>query len=108
MMTTWSRLFLAFVGLACALVPGLVGAQAPPGIVAVRAARLIDGTGAPPLADPVVLIRGDRIEAVGRGLAVPPGATVIDLGDATLLPGLIDLHTHLVSRSGEGITWEDE
>src|SRR6185503_1202989 len=49
-------------------------------------------------------IRGDRIEAVGAG-AVPQGARIIDLGGATLLPGLIDLHTHLTST---GVHWEDE
>jgi imidazolonepropionase-like amidohydrolase len=53
----------------------------------------------------VVLVRGDRIEAVGATLAIPAGARTIDLGGATLLPGLIDLHTHLTST---GVHWEDE
>ena len=70
-----------------------------------RAARLIDGRGAAPIAPAVVIIRGDRIAAVGAGLAIPSGARVIDLGNATLLPGLIDLHTHLTST---GVHWEDE
>jgi imidazolonepropionase-like amidohydrolase len=74
-------------------------------VVAVRAARLIDGRGGSPLPSPVVIVRGDRIEAVGSGLAIPSGARVIDLGGATLLPGLIDLHTHLTST---GVHWEDE
>jgi imidazolonepropionase-like amidohydrolase len=71
----------------------------------VRAARMIDGRGGAPIGPAVVIIRGDRIEAVGTALAVPPGSRVIDLGGATLLPGLIDLHTHLTST---GVHWEDE
>ena len=47
--------------------------------------------------NPVVLIEGDRITAVGPGLAIPAGFEVIDLGDATLLPGLIDCHTHVTT-----------
>jgi imidazolonepropionase-like amidohydrolase len=49
----------------------------------------------------VVLVTGDRIIAAGSGLAIPPGATVIDLGDHMLLPGLVDCHTHLMSSSGD-------
>jgi imidazolonepropionase-like amidohydrolase len=78
---------------------------AAPQILVVRAARLIDGRGGPPIAPAVVVIRGDRIEAVGANVAAPAGARVIDLGNATLLPGLIDLHTHLTST---GVHWEDE
>ncbi len=73
--------------------------------VAVRAARLITATSEAPLARGVVLIRGDRIEAVGRDLPIPADAAVIDLGEATVLPGLIDLHVHLTDP--EGVHWED-
>lgn len=72
-------------------------AQAPVRI-AIKAARLIDGTGGAPITNPVVLIEGDKIAAVGSTLAIPPGARVIDLGTATLLPGLIDCHTHITSQ----------
>jgi len=82
----------------------VLGAQAPPAVLAIHAARIIDGRGGTPLSG-MVIVRGDRIEAVGRDLAVPAGARVIDLGGATLLPGLIDLHTHLTST---GVHWEDE
>jgi len=47
----------------------------------------------------VVLIDGERISAVGSGLSIPAGARVIDLGDMTLLPGLIDSHSHLLASS---------
>jgi imidazolonepropionase-like amidohydrolase len=64
--------------------------------VAIRAARLIDGTSETVLKDAVVLVEGEKITAVGSGLPIPPGTSVIDLGDMTLLPGLIDAHTHLL------------
>jgi imidazolonepropionase-like amidohydrolase len=71
------------------------------GVVVLRAARLIDGTGAPPVANGVVVIDADRIVAVGRegAVSVPAGARRIDLGNATLLPGFVDAHTHLIGRS---------
>lgn len=65
--------------------------------VAIRAQRLIDGKSETVLKNAVVLVEGEKITAVGSGLAVPANAKVIELGDATLLPGLIDAHTHLLS-----------
>ena len=72
----------------------------------VKASRLIDGLGGTPLAPAMVRIDGDRIAEVGTAIVIPAGATVIDLGTATLLPGLIDLHTHLCGHYGTH--WEDE
>lgn len=60
-----------------------------------KAARLYDGNSDRIMSPGWVLVRGDRIAGVGTGSAIPPGSTVIDLGDATLLPGFIDAHTHL-------------
>ena len=61
-----------------------------------RGKLLIDGNGGPPLADPVVIIEGNRIKSVGTSATepVPGGAEVIDCGDYTLMPGLMDLHIH--------------
>jgi imidazolonepropionase-like amidohydrolase len=70
-------------------------------VTVVKAARLIDGQGGAPIADPVVVIEDDRIARVGAGLPVPAGAEVIDLGGATLLPGLIDCHTHITGQPGD-------
>jgi len=72
--------------------------------IIIKAARLIDGRGGPPLEPAMVRVAGERIAEVGSTIAVPAGATVIDLGSATLLPGLIDLHTHLTDR--DDVHWE--
>jgi imidazolonepropionase-like amidohydrolase len=74
-------------------------------VTVVKAARLIDGRGGPPLEPAMVRLNGERIEEVAKMLTVPAGATVIDLGSATVLPGLIDLHTHLTDR--DDVHWEN-
>ncbi|HYL62142.1 MAG TPA: amidohydrolase family protein [Candidatus Methylomirabilis sp.] len=77
-------------------------------LVALRAARLLDGKGETALKDGVVLIAGEKITAVGSALTIPANAKVIDLGDATLLPGLIDVHTHLLSEmDGSNLSLQD-
>jgi imidazolonepropionase-like amidohydrolase len=73
----------------------------PVPVTAIRAARMFDGTSDTTVANPVILVQGSRILAIGAGVAVPAGATMIDLGDATLLPGFIDSHTHLTGEAGE-------
>src|SRR3954465_7860180 len=79
-----------------------VGAQEAKGsgTVALRAARVIDGTGAAPILNGVVVVTDDKIVAVGAqgSVTIPAGARTIDLGDATLLPGFIDAHTHIIGR----------
>lgn len=82
------------------LVSGLCFAQSA--VLAIRGARVIDGTGTP--ARPAtVLIRGERIEAVGESLPIPAEAHVLDAAGKTLLPGLFDVHTHLPYSSGSGL-----
>jgi len=70
------------------------------GVVALRAARLIDGTGAPMVKNAIIIVTNNRISLVGDAttVRVPSGVRVIDLGDVTLLPGFIDAHTHLIGR----------
>ena len=95
----------ALLAVAAALGPAAATAQAPvaaappPVVTAVLAGRLLDGRGGPAIADAVVLVEGERIAAVGSraSVPVPPGARVVDLGARTLLPGLVDAHTHLTS-----------
>ena len=64
-------------------------------MIAIRCGRLIDGKNDIPTTNSTILIEGERITAVGREVKIPAGADVIDLSQATVLPGLIDAHTHL-------------
>jgi imidazolonepropionase-like amidohydrolase len=86
--------FFAFaaIALSAALAPAAEPAARTP--VAIRAARLLDVKSGRYVEHPVVVVVGDRIESVGT--AVPAGATVIDLGNRVLLPGLVDVHTHIL------------
>ena len=84
-----------------ALAPAARAAEPAPAVTVIRAARLFDGRGETAVRDGVVIVEGGTIKAAGSGLAAPPGAHVIDLGDATLLPGFIDAHVHLTGESSD-------
>jgi len=87
--------------------PALLAAQAPTnptkgsGTVVLKAARVIDGTGAAPIQNGVVVVTDDHIVSVGAAgsVTIPAGARTVDLGNATLLPGFIDAHTHVIGRT---------
>lgn len=96
------RLGLIAICIGCG--PALLGeaAQPAPPIV-VKAGTLFDPASGRMLDHPVVVIRANKIDSVSYGSTVPiPGAKLIDLGDATLLPGFIDVHTHLTMNAGGG------
>lgn len=70
-------------------------AQTAGPITAIKAGRLIDPDTATVATNQIILIEGERIKAVGANLAIPTGATIIDLSKLTVLPGLVDTHTHM-------------
>ena len=83
-------------GLALALaLTACHGATAPSSVVALHGARVIDGTGAPPIENATILVAGTKILAVGRDVAVPPGAQVLELAGKTVYPGLVSDHSHV-------------
>src|SRR5437016_12929422 len=64
-------------------------------VVAIRAAQMFDARSGALVSNQVVLIKGDRVTDVGANLQIPAGARVIDLGSATMMPGMIDAHVHV-------------
>lgn len=86
---------LALVALA--LVPGRAAARP----IVVRAARMLDGKGDAVVAPGQLVVDGNKLVAVGNKAAAPAGAEVIELGDVTLLPGLMDAHTHLSGEASD-------
>jgi len=89
---------------AAALVATMVAAQtkSAPGTLVITGATLVDGTGAAPVSDAVVVIRGDRIVAAGprAQIKVPRQATHIDARGKWIIPGLIDAHVHFFQSGG--------
>jgi len=73
---------------------------APPATV-LHAARLLDIESGRIIAPAEILVQGERITAVGSSVAHPAGAQMVDLGDTTLMPGLIDVHVHLFLHPGD-------
>ncbi|HXI32397.1 MAG TPA: amidohydrolase family protein [Vicinamibacterales bacterium] len=80
-----------------------VKVQAP--VIALTHARVIDGTGAPPREDQTIVIRDGAIADLGSAasIAVPPGATTVDLSGKSVIPGLVMMHEHLYYTTGPGV-----
>ncbi len=96
----------AAIALTLALMPVPGGAQrsasAPAAkTVAIKAARMFDGTADTLISPAVIIVEGNRIVQAGNAVTVPAGAEVIDLGDATVMPGFMDAHTHLSGEASD-------
>jgi imidazolonepropionase-like amidohydrolase len=85
------------------LVVGDVNSQTSP-VTAIRCGRFFDGKTLALHENVLLLVQGDRIQAVGPSLEIPAQAKVIDLGQSTVMPGLIDCHTHMFLH---GIPYEE-
>jgi imidazolonepropionase-like amidohydrolase len=93
------RCFALFLGVFASLAP-LPAQETTPQITVLHAGKLFDAHAGRMIDNQDVLIIGDRILKVGAGLTVPPGAREIDLRKATVLPGFIDVHTHMTFQAG--------
>ena len=93
------RSAVVLVAVAFAVAPAMAAQRpaAPPIRVAFVGGTVIDGTGSAPIADATILVEGDRIQAVGRRreVQIPAGTRSIDVTGKWILPGFVDLHTHL-------------
>ena len=90
------------------LITLLFGTAALAQPILLRSARVFDGVNRLPHEGWSVLIDGDRIAAVGPNLAAPAGARVIDLPGATLMPGMIEGHSHLFLHPYNETKWDDQ
>src|SRR5579862_5528653 len=99
MTRNWPVAALFAATLAAISVPLAANAQqtqpTPSKTIVLKAARMFDGKSNSLTTPGLIIVTDNKISAVGSGASVPAGAQVIDLGDATLLPGFIDAHTHL-------------
>lgn len=97
---------VAGLALGAAMVPGQTHGQEVRPEILVRAGNLYDSEAGRMVGPRDILIRGDRIAAVGQALATPEAATVVDLRRCSVIPGLIDAHTHLLleQKAGEGLS----
>ena len=81
--------------------PPAAPSPAPRAVIVLKAARMFDGRSDRNVENAVVVVEGSKIREAGSNLPIPAGASVVDLGDATLLPGFIDAHTHMTEESSD-------
>src|SRR5216684_4047885 len=96
------RYLVNFIVAVTVVVP-VLSQTMPPAVIVIRAGVLIDGNSDQPRRDQVIVIRGNRIESVSdaANAKIPAGVSTIDLSHATVLPGLIDSHTHIFLQREE-------
>ncbi len=101
----------ALCGVASALAAGAptsASNEAPQGAYLLKPARVFDGVDPKPHEGWLVLVRGERIEAVGPALTAPADASVVDLAGDTLMPGMIEGHSHLFLHPYNETPWDDQ
>ena len=102
-----ARSVLFALAIAIASVPQLLSAQS---VFLLKPARVFDGSGAAPQAGVVVLVRDGKIAAVGApgSFSIPSDAATIELPGMTLMPGMIDLHSHVLLHPYNETNWNDQ
>lgn len=100
------RLLFCFLLMVASSVPR--PAYAADAVILLRPARVFDGVNPVPHEGWSVSVRGNKIEAAGANVTVPAGATVVDLPGTTLLPGLIEGHSHLFLHPYDEASWDDQ
>jgi hypothetical protein len=91
---SWLRAVLCILSVA---IGQLLSVAAHAQVTAIRAGAVIDPDAGRSMANQTILVEGGVIKAIGQDIAIPPEATIIDLSDQSVLPGLIDAHTHLLA-----------
>jgi imidazolonepropionase-like amidohydrolase len=106
---TWAlALTLSIAAATATATAAAAAAAADPVVYLLKPARVFDGVDPKPHEGWAVLVRGDKIEGTGPAVAAPPEATVVQLSGDTLLPGLIEGHSHLFLHPYNETPWDDQ
>jgi imidazolonepropionase-like amidohydrolase len=101
------RTFALIIASSMIYAPPVRMQQSSRNMIAIKAGRLIDVKGGIARENQTIIIEGDRIKSVGSNLTIPDGARVIDLSHSTVLPGMIDCHTHLLQNYDGALGGDD-